>query len=107
MYRAGIEGILGIRREGTRLLVEPCIPAAWPGFEATVTVQSTRYEIRVENAPGGSRAHAVLDGTPVALAGGEVNVPLDGGTHRLVVHLGDASPAATAAHRPAPAEAAS
>src|SRR3990167_4628440 len=32
MYRAGIEGILGIRREGAWLIVAPCISAAWPAF---------------------------------------------------------------------------
>ena len=48
MYRAGIEGILGIRREGAVLVVEPCIPEAWPGFAATVEVSDTRYDIRVE-----------------------------------------------------------
>ena len=50
MYRAGIEGILGLRREGAALVVAPCIPRAWPGFEAEVKVGSTRYDIRVETS---------------------------------------------------------
>ena len=32
LYRAGIEAILGVRREGAFLLLAPCIPKAWPGF---------------------------------------------------------------------------
>ena len=48
MYRAGVEGILGIRREGA-VLVDPCIPAAWPGFEARIELGSTQYDIRVDN----------------------------------------------------------
>ena len=35
MYRAGIEGILGIRLQGDSLLLDPGIPTAWPGFELT------------------------------------------------------------------------
>src|SRR5690606_4900718 len=48
MYRAGIEGLLGIRREGATLVIDPCIPADWPGFEATVRIASTRCDIVVE-----------------------------------------------------------
>ncbi len=93
MYRAGVEGILGIRREGTCLVVEPRIPAEWPGFEATVSVQSTHYAIVVENAAyhGRGDSHVVLDGSTIAGSEGRVRVPLDGGTHRLsigVEHVG-------------------
>jgi cyclic beta-1,2-glucan synthetase len=48
MYRAGVEGILGIRREGAFLVVEPRIPSAWPGFSAVVKVAATHFDIRVE-----------------------------------------------------------
>ena len=59
MYRAGIEGILGIRREGAFLVVDPCIPAAWPGFDATVRLGATCYDIRVENPSHRSSRHLV------------------------------------------------
>jgi len=89
MYRAGVEGILGIRREGAFLVVDPCIPAAWPGFEATVNVEATRYAIRVENPSHscGDDSHAVLDGSPIQCAEGRVRVPLDGGTHTLLIGI--------------------
>ena len=87
MYRAGVEGILGIRREGAFLVVDPCIPAAWPGFEATVKVGSTRYDIRVETPSHRRRdiSHALLDGSRLDCAEGRVRVPLDGGTHTLLI----------------------
>jgi cyclic beta-1,2-glucan synthetase len=87
MYRAGVEGILGIRREGAFLVVDPCIPATWPGFEATVKVESTYYGIRVENLPHSRRddLHAVLNGSRIQFTEGYVRVPLDGGTHRLLI----------------------
>jgi cyclic beta-1,2-glucan synthetase len=87
MYRAGVEGILGLRREGTCLVVAPCIPATWPGFEATVKIESTRYDIRVEAGAGGYRgvSQAVLDGAQIDCKGGQVRAALDGGTHSLVL----------------------
>jgi cyclic beta-1,2-glucan synthetase len=87
MYRAGVEGILGIRREGATLVVEPCIPDAWPGFEATVNMASTLYRIRVDNPTPHARddSHAVLDGARIPVAQGRVRVPLDGRTHCLLL----------------------
>jgi cyclic beta-1,2-glucan synthetase len=87
MYRAGVEGILGIRREGDFLVVDPCIPDAWPGFEATVNIRSTRYEIRVESTSEARTMHAVLDGRSVDCGAEGVRVPLDAGVHRLSISL--------------------
>jgi cyclic beta-1,2-glucan synthetase len=90
MYRAGVESILGIRREGAFLVVAPCIPSAWPGFEAAVNVASTHYDIRVRNLPGAGRnvVQADLDGEPVGRTEGVVHVPLDGKKHVLAIILG-------------------
>ncbi len=87
MYRAGIEGILGLRREGGFLVIDPCIPAAWPGFEATVTIGSTRYDIRVETtvARGGGVAYAVLDGAEPTQSAEAVRVAIDGERHKLIL----------------------
>jgi cyclic beta-1,2-glucan synthetase len=87
MYRAGVEGILGIRREGDFLTIDPCIPDTWPGFEATVTMHSTRYEVRVESADERGEMRAVLDGASVECGDGRVRVPLDGGSHQLLISL--------------------
>ncbi len=38
MYRAGLEWILGFRLQGAALLLDPCIPRAWPGFEIVVPI---------------------------------------------------------------------
>ena len=87
MYRAGVEGILGIRREGDVLIIDPCIPDTWPGFAATVNVHSTRYDIRVDSTAGHSVMRAVLDGASVDCEGGCVRVPLDAGSHTLLISL--------------------
>jgi cyclic beta-1,2-glucan synthetase len=90
MYQAGVEGILGIRREGGELVIAPCIPPHWPGFEATVSVAGTRYEIRVTSSStrGHGIAQAMLDDIALpATCGGDLRVPLDGGRHELQLGL--------------------
>jgi cyclic beta-1,2-glucan synthetase len=89
MYRAGIEGILGIRRDGAFFVVNPCIPSAWPGFEATVKVGSSCYDISVDAPSHRCRgvSCATLDGTPLSCANGQVRVALDGATHRLHISI--------------------
>jgi cyclic beta-1,2-glucan synthetase len=90
LYRAGIEGILGFHVQGEFLVLDPCIPRAWPGFEIVFRYRSARYEIAVENPKGVSRgvASAALDGK--ALAEGLTRVQLvdDGAVHRVRVVLG-------------------
>jgi cyclic beta-1,2-glucan synthetase len=85
MYRAGVEGLLGIRREGAFLSIDPRIPPAWPGFEATVNVDDTRYAIKVVSRSGrcGGVVEARLDGHWLRVSDGSVRVPLDGGQHQL------------------------
>jgi cyclic beta-1,2-glucan synthetase len=49
MYQAGLEGILGFKREGDKLVLKPCIPSRWPGYRITYRYKTTQYEIVVEN----------------------------------------------------------
>jgi cellobiose phosphorylase len=48
MYRLILESMLGIRRDGTTLLVEPQLPSHWNGFSVSYTHGDARYEIVVE-----------------------------------------------------------
>ncbi|WP_301584218.1 GH36-type glycosyl hydrolase domain-containing protein [Halomonas alkaliantarctica] len=50
MYQAGMEGILGIRREASWLVIFPCLPASWPHFSADITLDQSHYHIKVINA---------------------------------------------------------
>jgi cyclic beta-1,2-glucan synthetase len=49
MYQAGLEWILGIRRYGDRLLLQPCIPCEWPMFQVQYRYEGTKYMIKVLN----------------------------------------------------------
>jgi cyclic beta-1,2-glucan synthetase len=90
MYRAGLEWILGFRVQGTTLLIDPCVPKAWRGFEIVFRYRSARYEIAVENPRGVSRglARVQVDNTVLAVTHGRVDLVDDGATHRVHVVLG-------------------
>ena len=46
-YRVAIEGILGIKRQGDQLVVDPSIPSEWDGFEAEITIEGKVHMIKV------------------------------------------------------------
>jgi cyclic beta-1,2-glucan synthetase len=89
MYRAGVEWILGFRLRGTRLVLDPCIPRAWPGFDITFRYHSSLYEIRVLNPNGESMGVVELSLDGVTLAPeSELDLVDDGRTHQVRVVLG-------------------
>jgi cyclic beta-1,2-glucan synthetase len=49
LYRAAVEGILGIKRQGDRLFVDPALPTGWAGFSAEITIDGVNHAIKVEN----------------------------------------------------------
>jgi cyclic beta-1,2-glucan synthetase len=88
MYRVALESILGLRRRGATLSINPCIPATWPEYRVTWRHGRTRYEITVENPERCSRGvvRAELDGQRTDASA----VPLvdDGQVHRVKLVMG-------------------
>jgi cyclic beta-1,2-glucan synthetase len=89
LYRAGLEWILGFRKHGSALRIDPCIPREWKGFEITYRHGATLYRVTVENPTGVCRgvSRVTLDGTPLS---GASLIPLsdDGREHSVHVLLG-------------------
>jgi cyclic beta-1,2-glucan synthetase len=89
LYRAGLEWILGFRKQGSALRVDPCIPRDWKRFEITYRYGGALYRITVENPRGVCRgvSRIILDG---AVLSKEALVPLcdDGSEHQVQVLLG-------------------
>jgi len=92
LYRAGLEAILGFRLHGATLTIDPCLPAAWPGYELVYLRRggggvTTRYEIAVERhgAVSCGVTRVTLDDEPVA---GRIALCDDGTTHRVRVTVG-------------------
>ncbi|TVP76235.1 MAG: hypothetical protein EA352_06265 [Gemmatimonadales bacterium] len=55
LWRVALEDVLGVSRAGTVLRVDPCIPAAWDGFEVRVRMADRQVELRVRNPDGVNR----------------------------------------------------
>ena len=47
LYRSAVEGILGIRRRGGKLILDPALPAHWDQFRAVVRLGKAVYRIKV------------------------------------------------------------
>ncbi len=90
MYRAGIEGILGLTRNGDTLLLDPCLPTIWPEVSLKVTLGTFLLDVTVINANGAGRGvtKALLDGAEIACDGGALSVPVTEGEHHLQLTLG-------------------
>lgn len=90
MYRAGIEGIVGLTRNGDKLCLNPCLPKVWPELTATVRLGAARYAITIRNPDGtgsGIRS-AILNGKALTVARSGLAIPLQDGDHQLTVILG-------------------
>jgi cyclic beta-1,2-glucan synthetase len=90
LYRAGIEGILGFRLQGTVMFLAPCIPERWPGFEIAFQYRSARYDVLVENPHGVCRGvtYAELDGQTLPYGQAQIALIDDGRVHTIRVILG-------------------
>ena len=89
MYRAGVEWILGFRLRGTNLVIDPCIPRAWRGFEIAFRYHSARYEIHVSNPNGVTKGviGLTMDGVDLA-PDSDLALLDDGSTHQVRVIMG-------------------
>jgi cellobiose phosphorylase len=88
LYRVALEAILGFRRTGDTLHVEPCVPPGWPGYEITYRHGAATYRVWLDNAAGTGRGvvSVTVDGQPAP--GGVVALRDDGGTHDVRIELG-------------------
>lgn len=82
-YRAATEAILGIRRQGDLLFVEPNLPSSWPGYEATLTFDEATYVIKVNR---GTTSSTKLDGKKLSKADDGIGLKKTG-SHEIVVTL--------------------
>jgi cyclic beta-1,2-glucan synthetase len=90
MYRAGLEWILGFRLRGTTLVIDPCVPKAWAGFDIAFQYHSAHYAIAVTNPRGVSRgvSRVILDGHTLEASAGPIPLVDDGAHHTVEVVLG-------------------
>jgi cyclic beta-1,2-glucan synthetase len=89
MHRAGLESILGLRRQGSVFAIDPCIPSTWTEYSIVWRIGATRYEISVSNPQRRCRgiAESTFDGQPADA--GAIPIREDGATHVVRVVLGE------------------
>ena len=88
LYRVGLEAILGFRKRGDRVRIDPCVAPDWPRYELTYRHRSAIYHIVVENAGGTGRGVRAVTVDAHAVPDGEIPLMDDGKTHEVRVELG-------------------
>ena len=88
MYRLGVEAILGLTREGSYLVIDPCIPAHWKEYSLVYRLGKTIYQIQVQNPEGLQRgiSQVSLDGE--LQPGNRIRLVDDQHTHAVQITLG-------------------
>jgi cyclic beta-1,2-glucan synthetase len=90
-WRLGVEAILGIKRAGDELEIDPRIPKQWAECRMVVRFPSGALEILIENPDGtGSGVREILVDDQ-RLSERTVRIPVDGNEHQVVVRLGESS----------------
>ena len=86
-YRAGLESILGIRKEGEFLTIDPCIPSHWQSYNIEFRYFSARYHISIRNP---KRVQSGVEGIRVdgETVYGAVALQNDATAHRVDVLMG-------------------
>jgi cyclic beta-1,2-glucan synthetase len=97
MYRVGLEGILGFRKRGATLFIEPRAPASWPEYTIEYRYGKSLYVIAVRNdgEGAGGALEVTIDGR--VSEGGGIPLVDDGERHTVVVRPRVTSEAGVAA----------
>ena len=88
MYQAAVQSLLGLRRHGATMSLNPSIPAVWPGYTLEWRIGRTRYRFTVVNLHHRSQgvASAEIDG--IAVDANAIPIQDDGGEHHVRIVLG-------------------
>lgn len=65
-YRLIIESFLGLKQQGNKLTINPCIPKEWPSFKVHYRYGKTMYHIEVMQINLGQEMIITVDGVPLA-----------------------------------------
>jgi len=88
MFRAGLEGILGVRRMADRLVLDPSLPGSWNSATVTYRHGAATYEITLDAQGEAPRRVTAIEVDGVRRTGSRT-VPLidDGKIHQVTVRL--------------------
>jgi cyclic beta-1,2-glucan synthetase len=88
MYRLGLEGLLGLRRFGDKLKIDPRIPGDWPEFEITYRWGDSIYVIHIDNSAGVNRGVQEVTHDGQVVTDGQIPLIDDNREHVVQVVMG-------------------
>jgi cyclic beta-1,2-glucan synthetase len=93
MYRVGLVAILGFRKRGETLFIEPAVPSSWREYTIEYRHGKSRYTIVVSNEGETGRGpfEVTVDGQ--TSSGGGIPLVDDGEHHAVQLRLGVTSAA--------------
>ena len=65
LYRAAVEGILGIERRGKRIVFNPRLPSDWEGYSATLNLLGHEHKVRVVRSKAAKSVSLEVNGAKV------------------------------------------
>ncbi|HEX8463640.1 MAG TPA: glucoamylase family protein [Abditibacterium sp.] len=89
MYRVWVEEVVGFKKRGDKLLIDPAIPTNWPRFSLRYKHGKATYEIEVLNPTGVERGVASIEVDGKVIRTTEIPLVDDGAVHRVRVTMGE------------------
>ena len=81
-YRVGVQDILGIRKLGDKLKLNPNVPVSWDGYKITYRYMDTNYDMEVSK---GKKEEIKLDGKKIS--GDTINLKNDKEKHKVIITI--------------------
>lgn len=88
MYRAGLEYLLGFRKAGDFLVMDPCIPRKWSEYAIQYKYLGTVYDVRVKNPDGVNKGVREIHVDGKLGEGNRIPLINDRGRHEVEVTMG-------------------
>ena len=81
-YSVGVQNILGIKKQGNKIKIEPSIPMKWKGYKAIYQYLDTPYNIKVVR---GNEIYQELDGKRTTSKA--ITLKNDGKEHEITISI--------------------
>ncbi len=88
MYKVALEDILGFRKEGDKLFINPSIPKDWDDYRIKYTYKNSIYNIEVKNPNGVNTgvSKILVDGNMIKDK--YIKLVDDGSIHKVLIEMG-------------------
>jgi cellobiose phosphorylase len=85
MYTVCVEYLLGFKKSGDELIIDPCIPKKWDIFEIRYKYFDTQYNIIINNPYGVSKGVKSIKVNGMLIKGNKIKLNNDKNIHNVVV----------------------